>query len=114
MKSLLNSFQTFMISRLFGFSGNMPETERIQESILNLLQDRNEITPDMMIELIYTNHPYDRMLPEILQAAQILVNKGMIRAFEITDSKITQYKTCDPVYGDGSLILTLNPQPAIQ
>lgn len=86
-----------------GFGGDVPQTEQIQNSILLLLEDRSEISAREVIELLYNNHPLDRILHEILQAAQILVNKGMLIALS-NNLEHNRTIAIDPVYGNAHTI----------
>ena len=79
--------------RVMGFGGDVPPTEDVQNSILRMLQDHGKVEAMQVVDLLYSNHAKDRMLREVLQAAQILVNHGQIQAFD-AGTRI------DPVYGN--------------
>ncbi|WP_420548295.1 hypothetical protein [Curvivirga sp.] len=93
MRNSLKSLIDFTMRRIMGFGGDVPRTEDVQNSILKLLQDHGKIEAIQVVELLYNNHARDRMVREVLQAAQILVNHGQILAFD-ADRRI------DPVYGN--------------
>ncbi|MDX1739241.1 MAG: hypothetical protein R3261_13455 [Alphaproteobacteria bacterium] len=100
MTNFLREFYDFIRLRLLGFGGDVPSTEAIQQSILRLCADHGKVSADFVIVHLYNNHPVDRMLREVLQAAQILVNHGQLHAF--SDGRII-----DPVYGTSETIFTL-------
>lgn len=83
----------------------VPATEDIQQRILRMLEDRVIATTDEIAETLMSDLPDDIRHRELAQAAQILVNQGIVeaRAVEGLDAG----RTVDPVYTDGPIRLTL-------
>lgn len=98
MTNILHPILEFVTRRLMGFGGDVPITEDIQQSILRLQQGHGSIQVGAVVDMLYSNHARDRMVREVLQAAQILVNQGQLRA-------IHYEKSIDPVYGDETTTL---------
>ncbi len=98
MANIMRPFLDFVARRLMGFGGDIPVTEDVQTCILLMQQDHGKIEVGKLVDLFYSNHSKDRMVREVLQAAQILVNQGQLSAFN-------DDKSIDPVYGDERTIL---------
>lgn len=91
------SFSTFF-TRTLGF-GARRTTEDVQRAILTYIDGHGKATPEDIARAMFADAPFGTVLYEILQAAQILVNQGELKA---TNEK---GGTIDPIHGNSATIL---------
>lgn len=86
-----------LLKRIVGF-GQHRNTEDVQLAILTYLDGHGSGTPEDVIQTFYPSDVTARTLAEVLQAAQILVNRREITA---TRNGVP----FDPVNGDAAIVL---------
>ncbi|RED47996.1 hypothetical protein [Aestuariispira insulae] len=91
-----------ILNRLFGFRFRRT-TEQVQRHLLDSLHSRGEITPHWFIDTLYPDEAPEIILSEVLQAAQILVNRGEIEARK-------NGIAVDPIRTDGAIFLRIKPR----
>jgi len=91
------SISTFF-TRTLGF-GSRRTTEDVQRAVLTFIDMHASATPEEIAKSMYFSEHYGTMLYEILQAAQILVNRDEILATDENGVAI------DPIHGNSATIL---------
>lgn len=86
-----------LLKRFLGF-GQHRLTEDVQLAILTYLDGHGSGTPEDVIRSLYPDQASTGLLAEVLQAAQILVNRREITA---TRNGVP----VDPVNGDATIVL---------
>lgn len=84
-----------------------PATEDIQQRILSYLSGRGFALESEIGDVLMTDLPPDARRRELMQAAQILVNRKLVEARAVDGPEAG--KRIDPVHADGPVRLELLP-----
>lgn len=88
-----------IFTRTLGFR-RMRSTEDIQRAIMTFLYGHGEATPVCIMTHMFPEEEKANILPEVLQAAQILVNRRELTAWQ-DDARV------DPIYSGEKTVLRL-------